>query len=30
MKLGEGGRVVLVHVLMDGLSVKLPAVAERF
>lgn len=30
MKLREGGRVVLVDVLMDGLSDKLPAVAERF
>jgi hypothetical protein len=30
IKLGEGGRVVLVHVLMDGLSDKLPAIAERF
>jgi hypothetical protein len=30
MKLREGGRVVLVDVLMDRLSDKLPAVAERF
>jgi hypothetical protein len=30
MKLREGGRVVLVHVLMDALTDELPAVAERF